>query len=542
MKFLFLIALVAAAIDVNVKGVVSAGGAGMPGILVSDGVNFTVTDSTGRYAFHSDKTESTVFAVTPSGYVAEPVDGLQPAFWAHLTKKADECETHDFRFVPQDQKDYTMLFVTDVHLCNAVGIKPDKQHFKEAILPLLKHHKDSLSAFGPTYVMNLGDLSHDRYWYEFGFTVKDAYDYLKSVGFPSPMYSVTGNHDHDPAVYVEDKEREEFLASHLYREVFGPSRYSFNAGGEHWVVMNDAHYLNTPTEEKKAPGVVGARNYDRTYREGQLAWLEKDLSYVPDSVRIILCSHIPPFKFSSRAVFPVDVLDRLESIFAARGSHVTVFAGHSHRFYMSDSERWPHLHIYTLPATSGNMWETAQAGRSINLGGSIAGVFYAGFNRDGKRDFRYVSEEGGEHYYRAYDMNSVGRFMKTDSLSREVISQLDDRFDFRSAKWKNTVAVNCWWYRTGDKVEMWEDGKPLDVRLDRNMPDPLMTVWAGLYKDPRKPDKVLPPAYKELKGDSIFIAKTRKARSLVHVRISCADGKVFEFDIKRPQEFNRYVR
>ena len=97
------------------------------------------------------------------------------------------------------------------------------------------------------------------------------------LALPYGDVDVSAASDHDPAVYTEDRAEEEFLASHAYRETFGPAYYSFNAGDDHWVVMNDMQYINYPGNKKRYPGVVGDRNYSGNYTDAQIAWLAVDL-------------------------------------------------------------------------------------------------------------------------------------------------------------------------------------------------------------------------------------------------------------------------
>lgn len=68
---------------------------------------------------------------------------------------------------------------------------------------------------GPVYLMNLGDLTHELYWYEFDFNEEDAYNLLAELELPLKMYSVTGNHDHDGAIVGEDVD---FRSAWLYRK------------------------------------------------------------------------------------------------------------------------------------------------------------------------------------------------------------------------------------------------------------------------------------------------------------------------------------
>ena len=67
-------------------------------------------------------------------------------------------------------------------------------------------------------MMNLGDLSHDIFWYEFDFDVDDAYKVVAEQKLPLKMYSVPGNHDNDGAIVGDNVD---FRSGWLYRRL-GP--------------------------------------------------------------------------------------------------------------------------------------------------------------------------------------------------------------------------------------------------------------------------------------------------------------------------------
>ena len=106
--------------------------------------------------------------------------------------------------------------------------------------PIENKQAERLSALGPVYTMNLGDLAHELYWYTYDFNLKDAVNTLLENRYPTLMYSVSGNHDNDGAIHTDNTDRD---AEHLYREVLGPEYYSMNIGGEHWIMMDDILYV-----------------------------------------------------------------------------------------------------------------------------------------------------------------------------------------------------------------------------------------------------------------------------------------------------------
>lgn len=229
-------------------GVVYGDGAPLAGVCVSDGVQFATTDAAGRYRIESDKSAGFVFAVTPSNWVAAEADGVQPLFWAALDEVDARDEQHDFHFASVDQSRYTVMFFTDLHLTNS-SEKRDLDHYRSIALASISDEAAQASARGPVYSLNLGDLSHDLYWYQYDFDVSSAKRFLEQNGFPTLLYSIPGNHDNDgatPAGVGVDRR-----AEHLYRRTFGPTYYAMNIGDVHWIMMDNIIYKNTPGKGKK---------------------------------------------------------------------------------------------------------------------------------------------------------------------------------------------------------------------------------------------------------------------------------------------------
>ena len=86
----------------KVKGKVTAQGAPLEKVLVSDGYRFTVTQSDGSFTLNTHKDARYVFVITPSGYVADfssgaprfylPVKGTK-SFDFQLDRLSPRCRT-----------------------------------------------------------------------------------------------------------------------------------------------------------------------------------------------------------------------------------------------------------------------------------------------------------------------------------------------------------------------------------------------------------------------------------------------------------------
>lgn len=519
-----------------ITGVVRADGAPLAGVQVSDGLQIVTTDQKGRYRMQSDKSEGLIFIITPSNYVARSADGLQPAFWAPLTKGEGTPEQHDFELRKEDQKAYTMLFITDVHLTDS-NVKHDLSHFKKLALPRLKDLQAKYAPQGPVYSLNLGDLSHDLYWYEFDFSVANAHDFLVKEKYPTLLYSLPGNHDNDGAVTGEDVD---FRAGWLYRKTFGPTYYSMNIGGAHWIMMDDIVYKNTPNTGKKAPGIAGARDYSTEFTQKQMEWLRRDLAAVDSTAPVYLCTHAPILYSNNRgfALSRASQMDSLNTWFA-KFPKVSIFSGHAHKLIYLKNDKYARFEQCVLPATSGNMWTTSNGFQTICTDGTDAG-FVVG-NYEGKKStYTYFTEAYGVKVLRAYDMNSVGKYYRTDDGIRELLKMYPARLNYGLPEYENAVYVNYWNYKPGERVEMYENGKLLSVKKVEHE-DPLFNIS---YYVP-----VLLESPKFKAGDAkesnmhMFAAKATTANSPVEIRIVDASGKIIHTEIiSRPKTFDKDMK
>lgn len=517
----------------NVNGRVICDGRPVAGVAVSDGVSIVLTDAAGRYSIDSDKTDGSVFVITPSGYIARSLDGLRPGFWQPLYLPVEQEEVHDFVLEKQDQRSYTMILLADIHLSNDPS-RDDLKRFRTEVLPVIR--RQAAGAEGPVYTANLGDTTHDIYWEEMGFNESDGLRFLQDVGYPTPMYSIMGNHDHDPSITGEDVDRR---AGWRERDCWGPGQYSVNIGDDHWIFLDNIVYVNVEGKGKKAPGVRGDRSYQQVLTEAQFAWLEKDLSLVDKDARIYVCTHAPVLYSGSKTglLMPREQVERLSSLFAPFNHDVTVFSGHIHRNDIRDHEDFPRLHQRSLPATSGIMWTTPVDWPLYNSEGADAGFWVGEFTSGSEPRYRLETYLCGEKYCRFYDLNSVGEaYRASEGIKKQQELYPDTRLDYGARKWRNYVMLNYWGWEPGDSVEMTEKGKKLKVEATR-------------YEDPTKNfayelPRLMSP-YKHSHGNAkdatyhMYVAKTSSAKTPVTVRIYSADGHLkFEETFQRPYTFD----
>ena len=308
------------------KGTVLCGEVGVANVVVTDGENFTTTDDKGRYKLESDDDNELVYITVPAGYTVESKNSV-PMFW-HKVKGGHD---YDFTLIKKEQDDTHHGFV--------VIADPQIWHKKEfpALQEGMKDINESVKRYKiPFHGICCGDIvSHDHSFYE-------QYNAIAAESGLT-FFSTLGNHD--MTLYGRTHE----TSTRLWEETFGPTYYSFNVGKVHYVVLNDNFYIGRDYF------------YIGYLDEKQMAWLEKDLSYVEKGSTVVVALHIPTTcSKSDREQFKYDNIagvmtnaKALHQMLEPYNAHI--LSGHTHTTYnqiISDK-----LYEHVIPALSGAWWQ-----------------------------------------------------------------------------------------------------------------------------------------------------------------------------------------
>ncbi|MEO3752499.1 PQQ-binding-like beta-propeller repeat protein [Streptomyces sp. B6B3] len=152
-----------------------------------------------------------------------------------------------------------------------------------------------IAAARPPFVLHVGDIVEHGSAEEY-----EAYLGTVPAELRPLLRHVPGNHEW----------RWDATGGERYRALFGPSRYSFDALGIHFVGLDPSHLL-------QEPGGFG---------EAGIAWLERDLSRVRRDTPVVFMSHFP---FGGENYYVSDT-DRLLEVVESHNVQA-VFAGHIHR-------------------------------------------------------------------------------------------------------------------------------------------------------------------------------------------------------------------
>ena len=521
-----------------VKGKVTAKGKPVAGVQVSDGRQIVLTDAKGRYSMKTDKADSVVFITTPSGYIAQMTDPLRPGFWQLLTKAPGKTEVHDFKLVPQNQDKYSVIFITDTHFA-ADPSRNDLKRFKGTVMPVIRREYRQAASKGAVFSVNLGDFAHDRYWYDFGLNEYAAEQFLSMAGYPGPLYSVSGNHDNDGAV-AGLGERTDFVSAWNYRHTWGPSCYSVNIGGDHWIFMDSVEYINDGEPDARHKNINGRRNYVCRFLDKDIEWLRKDLEYVDRNARIFMCCHVPLLNDASKSEVMIPgqaaLMDEVFKDFPT----VYVFSGHTHKNINTGSGDFPRFKQFIFGATSGSMWQHPVGYQPIGSDASEQAINVLDCTVLNPSP-RSVPISGNLSPMRVYDLNAVGDFYRTDSRCGIFHELYPVRTWYADPSFTNMVYVNYWGFAPGQTVEIFEDGKALDVSTCLR-DDPLYVITyitPKLNKD-SKPSK---SNLKDRKNPHCFIATASTATAPILVRVTDAEGNVVcEQTLIRPKPFDKNAK
>ncbi|MCZ6678894.1 MAG: metallophosphoesterase, partial [Candidatus Poribacteria bacterium] len=327
-------------LDLNEDGIHQPGEPGLARVVVSNGRDVTRTDDEGTYQL-PDADAEFVFVSLPSGH------RLTSPFYHRIGSTS--AESFDFELALDDQPAaFTFIHYTDMHLAD--GHQP-VEGFREFIAEV------NAMAPPPAFAIGTGDITLQGGAGEV---------YAKEIdAINVPLYHTMGNHE--MLVGQPDPKA-------AYKALFGPTYYSFNYSGVHFVVM-DGHQAD-PTQEgwKNVIGIVSDRELD---------WLRADLQQIEAGTPIIGLIHIPLVSTFTerRGLHPLSSpwwevvnYDEAIDVLAAYNTRL-VLQGHMHE---NERIRYRGIDFITIGAVCGGWWRDP-------------------LNPDGSpRGYRIVSVVGGE--------------------------------------------------------------------------------------------------------------------------------------------------
>lgn len=518
----------------TVGGIVECDGKPVANVKVSDGYEITRTDKRGAYNLVSKKQNPQVFVCVPAGYEAARED-VVPQFWADFTMPAEKFERHDFKLNKRDDSRHAFVAITDVHLANQ---RNDVATFEERCMPVIRYEIEKLQEEGiPVFTFHLGDGSWDSYWYANNFPIGKLRDVFNSVNYPTSIFNVMGNHDNNGA--EKHSPTVDFDAARPFMKSFGPRYHSFDAGGIHYMVLDNIVYKNESTDKPVSPGINGKRNFIEEFTPEELAWMRKDLADVPYNKPIIIAMHAPLFqRYDKDGKFIKNSKTREENMaefmeILAPYEKVHTVTGHSHRQGVTrlkgDKERVDH----NINASSGSTWWSTGFGyKNICMDGNPAG--FEVFTVDGddfKWKHRMYEYEDGRQFI-AWDMNKVKDYFKNNAEYQAFIKLRPKWTDFSEVP-ENEVWISMTAYDPAGKLRVTQEGKELAVEEFKGM-NPLFNAtnliqrseWLNNFE-----------SYKSKQTFRMFKVKATDGSTPVVIEYTDPFGNKFTETLKRPKAF-----
>lgn len=391
----------------NLSGTVKdTRGRGIAEVVVNDGIHFTKTDKNGNWSLNPDTVVSKFISIsTPAAYVLPQKNGLADGFYVHVR---DAVKNKGHHFVLEARKavndNFYYIAISDPQVRNAKEMKRWRTETVEDLQVLV----DSLKGQREVVCATLGDLVFDN------MALYDEYkESLQNMGMT--VFQCIGNHDFD--LRYQDLHNMEAGAPAFgemyYHRYFGPTDYSFNIGKVHVVTMKNLNY-------------VSHKRYIECMTGEQIAWLKKDLSYVPKGSLVILNMHAAGWnKIGNEG----NIRNAKELEEALNGYNVHVFCGHTHFF--QNNQVNDHLYEHNIGAACGAWWSSW-----VNRCGAPNGYMLVDVNGTDLKWHYKSTRRAFDFQFRAY---KPGEFLSQSSF----------------------VVANVWDWDSETRVVWYQDGKAM---------------------------------------------------------------------------------
>ena len=509
--------------NATIFGKVTCNGVPVSGVVVSDGVVCGRTDGKGVYNLKSAKRNGLVFISVPSGYVTPYNGSTVPSFWKALKKLKDEPERVDFTLEAENQDRYTMLFMGDIHLYSHKSINC----FNSTFIPEIDSYISS-SASCPVYASTLGDMTWDWYWYNGDKIGIEQYILNMNNIRGLQIYNTVGNHDNDmqhDSLSEFQRTGADWTCMTQYRKQQGPTCFSYNIGGVHYVSLDNVITTNTGgTTDKDSRGCW------RGVTESDMRWLEQDLSYVSEDTPVVVSVHMPLFNMKGKptAGNSKSINYTVQDITAPfrKFGEVLFISAHTHLLYNTEDYDVSGLKVteWNSGALCGNFWTTAlKTGLNLCTDGTPGGYRILTVD-NGKISSLYKGIGKKKNYlFRAYDRNQMNlEASKLGSYTKGEIAGVNK---------DNWIYINVWDYKPSWKITVQEfetnSAKTLQVSRMEECYDPLYMLMYAQEKTDTEPQLTY----------TMFRAKANSATSIVTIRVEDEFGNSRMERMQRPKKF-----
>ncbi len=328
--------------DQNGNGARDGGEPGVEGVAVSNGLEVVQTDGEGRYELPAWD-NMILFVSKPNNYEVPVNEAQLPQFYyLHYPEGSPELEFGGIEptgAIP-NSVDFPLLPTEAQDRFDAVAFADTQTTTNEELSYLRDDVIAELIGSSALFGLTVGDVVNDN------LALYERHnDLVSQIGIP--WWNLPGNHDVNFDALSDEH------ATDTFKRIFGPTYYSFDYGQVHFVALDNVDYLGA------AEG--GYRGF---ISQEQIAWLENDLSFVPEDKLVVIATHIP---------LTTDAVDRTERLVTVNlpdllavlegRERLYTLSGHdtsnSWQMYLDHEHGWngpEPLHHQVLAEVRGNGW------------------------------------------------------------------------------------------------------------------------------------------------------------------------------------------
>jgi hypothetical protein len=388
----------------KISGCVKNGNKGLSGVAVTDGYTIILTDYDGNYSFTSHPNAKFVYISTPAGYEFLTKNNLVTSF-----QKLESKENYDFNLKKLNKNDSKHQFI--IWADPQVKNKSDVAQMMTTSVPDVKQYLASLPKGALIHGISVGDLV----WDDLSF-FKDYSEAVSEMGIP--FHQVLGNHDMNYKLGGDE------TSDQTFKEIYGPTYYSFNRGKAHYIVLDDVRYLGKD------------RLYDGYISQEQLNWVKTDLENISKNSLIIISAHIPIHNSVKNNIELYNLLSEFKN--------VHIMTGHTH-----------------------NNTNTEKNGVYEHTHGTVCGAWWTG----------PICEDGAPRGYGIYEVDGTELKWHYKSTGFPSSHQISLNLDILNDQ-KRLIA-NVWNWDPQWKVEYFLDDKYMGLLENQKAYDP---TAVKLYK------------------------------------------------------------
>nr|WP_121269404.1 calcineurin-like phosphoesterase family protein [Pedobacter schmidteae] len=395
--------------DKTIKGTVTDGKKGLANVVISDGYSVVLTDAKGNYSLTTDDRATNIFMSTPAGYEFKTDYNVSRQ---HEALGSRNEYNFKLKALKRNDSKHNFIIWADPQVKN----KKDVKQMMDTAVPDVQQLVKSMGADALIHGICVGDIVWDNHA-----LFPDYNEAVAQMGIP--FFQALGNHDMD---YRQGGDE---TSDKTFKEVYGPTYYSFNRGKAHYVVLDDVRYLGSE------------REYDGYITENQLAWLAKDLKYVAKDQLLIINLHIPVHNAVKNNAGLYALLEGYKN--------VHIMSGHTH---------------YNLNKITNNLYEHNH--------GTVCGAWWTG----------PICEDGTPRGYGVYEVNGTDLKWYYKSTGFEKSKQISVYVEQLNNQ--KRIIANVWNWDPEWKVEYFLDDKAMGALEQQKGYDPLAVQ---LYKGDKMP-------------------------------------------------------